>query len=250
MGLAEILWPTIGVVSLLVALFVGVRFVRSRVQDDVDPIQSARGMAQSKDIEKYILQLKAQEHEAWNQVMTVMQEEDRDLQTIYMRNMAKQDVFAEDDNYASDAPLTELQKAFFVFWKIPASKIPSVRDEGNRFIKAYKAKLKADDYAHRVRRWERLEVLMGRFYSDYNVEQLNEKCEQLGINKTILELLLGQTMSMLSRNIVGWRVVAAESAYQKVLFHLDNRYPKLELDQYKRSLCGRRQSTTALAVGE
>jgi hypothetical protein len=239
MSMAEILWPTIGVVCVLLILFVGLRIVRSRAhaQDEYDdPVKSARSIAQAKDMEKYIRQLKEKEHEAWSQVMTVMKDEDRDLQTTYMKNMAKQEGFADDDNFSNDAPLTELQKAFFVFWKIPANKTPATREEGNRFIKAYKAKLKTDGYAHRVRRWERLEVLMGRFYSDYNVEQLNEKCEQLGLKKTILELLLGQTMIMLSKNVLGWRIVAAESAYQKVVAHLDARHPKLELDQYKRSL--------------
>lgn len=232
MDMAEFLWPTIGAVGLLIALLVGLSVVRSRVRDD--PIKTARNQAQMKDIETYIRKLKEKENEAWSEVMTVMRDEDRELQTVYMNNVAKYNgsVSAEEDT--DDAPLTELQKAFFTFWKIPANKVPETREEANRFIKAYKARLKVDGYAHRVRRWERLEVMMGRFYSDYNVEQLNERCEQLGMNKKILELLLGQTMSMLSKNLLSWRVVAEESAYQLVLKNLDNYYPKIHLDECRR----------------
>ncbi|MGL4666655.1 MAG: hypothetical protein ACRCWR_01840 [Saezia sp.] len=232
--MADMLWPTIGLLSVVLILIVGLVLLRSSARQD--PIKSDRNRAQTKDMEKYIRQLKEKENEAWSEVMTVMRDDDRGQQTAYMNNAARNKFVENDESGDNDAPLSELQKAFFIFWKIPYSKMPATKEDGNRFIKAYKARLKADGYEHRVRRWERLEVLMGRFYSDYNVEELNEKCEEIGARKQILELLLSQTMAMLSKNVLGWRVIAGESAYQLVIKNLDNNYPKLDLDQYKRSL--------------
>lgn len=229
--MAKILWPTLVVIGVLALLIIVLRFFRPQSPNHR---LFTKNVTQEKDIEGYIRQLKQKEYEAWNQVMTVISDDESSGRPIQMSNMTKQDLYADEDIRDFAIPLTELQKAFFAFWKIPLQKIPSTREDGNRFIKAYKARLKTDGYEHRVRRWERLEILMARFYSDYSVDELNDKCADVGIKKNALELLLSQTMSMLSKGDLRWRGVGSESAYQLILKHLDANYPQLMLNQYKR----------------
>lgn len=219
-GYGVFLIPVIILIVLAVVLYVVRGYFHKNESARMDNALTAY------EIANYIKQAKLREQEAWSSAITIMGD-DRELRTVHMNTSLSPKVEA-------NAPLSDMQKAFFSFWKIPPNKIPVTQEDANRFIEAYKAKLRNEGYTHRVRRWGRLEVMMGRFCSEYNVPALNQKSIDSGIKSPILDLLVGQVVSLLEKQRLRWKDIANEDAYQVAVSHLAQNYPQLQISRTRK----------------
>lgn len=131
-------------------------------------------------------------------------------------------------------PPTFMQLAFFKFWRISLQHPLSTAAQANQIIESYKNKLKRDGFAHRVHRWNRLELMMGRFCSDYDIAQLNKVCTLEGIQKSVLDLLLEVCIQLLSKKEVRWKDLTSPESYRTIIVRFTSLYPHLELERYHR----------------
>lgn len=224
------IWGTALLIAVLVGLVIAIYYIRSMFHTER---RSAE--VDMQDIAHFIQQAKAKEQEAWTNVLTEMGGDDREeLNSVYGGDFGPtMSTTTRGDDGKPMATPNSMQLAFFSFWKIPANKIPKTREDANKFIEKYKEKLKTQGYAHRVRRWNRLEVLMVRFCTEYDVDRLNKKCYQVGINKQMLDVVIDQVMVLLSRKKIEWKTVSSVPTYEYVVQHLTDNYPQLQFQKYR-----------------
>lgn len=219
-GYGVFLIPVIILIALAIVLYVVRGYFHKEDSATVNDAFTAY------EIANYIKQAKLREQEAWSSAMTIMGD-DRELRTVHMDSSFSPKADA-------NAPLSDMQKAFFSFWKIPPNKIPIAQEDANRFIEAYKAKLRNEGYTHRVRRWGRLEVMMGRFCSEHDVPALNQKSIDAGIKSPVLDLLVTQVVDLLEKQVLRWKDIANEDAYQITISQLTKNYPQLQISRSKK----------------
>lgn len=237
--MSGIVWGTVLLICVLLAFCVIIWYLRSMYRDDskenynIDMAKMAH----------YIRAAKAKESKAWNNALSVMPD-DIDIKNSF-DNSNYQTVYDSDQTLLEQAKLsaavlhpknaapTFMQQAFFNFWKIPIPNRPVSADEANRFIEEYKATLKADGFAHRVHRWNRLELIMGRFCSEYDIAKLNSESFSTGVNKPILDIFLDVAIQLLSKKTLSWKELTKEHSYGIILDQLNKDYGQLNLFAFR-----------------
>lgn len=235
------LWATVLLIGVLIVLILVLWYARSVLAPP-----SKSGAVRDVDMEKmtrYLKKAKVKQQEAWTNIMTAFSEDQEQLNSVYeplppmslsaptgMSSTLYSEMPAE--NKPRVVPPNFMQLAFFNFWKIPPQYVPKSKEEANRFIEAYKLKLREEGHTQRVRRWSRLELLMARFCAEYDVQKLNERSKQIGLNQPVLDLLLDTTLRLLIQHDLSWKTVFSMESYDKIIKKLGSSYPKLNLAQY------------------
>lgn len=220
-------WGTILLVGVLVAFAAVLLYARYMMRGTRN---SAMQHTDMEALASYIKKAKAKEQEAWTNMLTVMGDENDELNSVYSP-MDDTSLMGQSSTVLNEPNF--MQKAFFSFWKVPPEKIPKTKQEANVFIERYKDKLKREGLSHRVRRWNRLELLMVKFCREFDVEELNEWCNATGLNKPILDILLDQVMDLLVKKKLSWKDVSGEQAYREIVTHLVASYPQLDIMQHR-----------------
>lgn len=256
MDIWGMVWVTGLLVGVLLAFAVMIWYVRSAYRDNSIEKYSI-------DMEKmaqYIQDAKDKENKAWNYALSVMPDETEGLSTYLAANptntanaamkntqapmsqvpgkrrtgSSPRTMSSTSSSRMQNAPPTLMQQAFFNFWKIPVRSRPITANGANGFIEKYKASLKAEGLAHRVHRWNRLELVMGRFCSDYDVVKLNAAGFNAGLNKPVLDIMLDIAIQLLSKKELSWKELTKEESYKAILKYINASYPQLRLHSYKR----------------
>lgn len=235
MDVWSLVWSTLLLVVVLLVFGVIIWYMRSIYSDSSMDEYSVN----MEKMVHHIRNAKAKETKAWDNALSYLPDESIGLTSFQTRLSYKDTAlnpvsdFAATTTPSPKVPPTAMQQAFFSFWKIPLDKRPITAKDANMFIENDKSNLKAEGFAHRVRRWNRLELVMGRFCSEFDVPKLNLTGFRAGINKPILDVLLETSIQLLSKKQLNWKELTHENSYNTILQQIGSDYPRLNLMDYK-----------------
>lgn len=237
MDITGVVWGTALMLCVVLAFCVIIWYLRSMFRD---PSSDEYNIDMEK-MARYIQAAKDKENKAWSSALSVMPDNESAYSSRYQAGNSTTMSSSSGGAVVSpppppppqNAPPTLMQQAFFNFWKVPVRSRPITATGANSFIEEYKANLKADGFAHRVRRWNRLELSMGRFCSEYNIARLNSAAFSSGVNKPILDVFLGTAIQLLSKKELSWKDLTQESSYNIIVREIEVQYPTLDLRAYQ-----------------